>query len=89
MERDELKRLCGINNSARIYSQLQRDYAKVCSCHPPPLPNIPHIYAKYKLYIPHITEGPQSRTLVHAPHLLHTGRHVAVSFCEFCRKYGS
>ena len=35
MERDELKRLCGINNSARIYSQLQRDYAKVCNCHPP------------------------------------------------------
>ncbi|XP_065901844.1 epidermal growth factor receptor kinase substrate 8-like isoform X2 [Dysidea avara] len=28
MERDEMKKLIGINNSARIYSQLQRDYAK-------------------------------------------------------------
>ena len=35
MERDEMKRLCGINNAARIYSQLQRDYAKVCNYHPP------------------------------------------------------
>ena len=36
MERDELKKLCGFNNSARIYSQLQRDYAKVCYYNPPP-----------------------------------------------------
>ena len=61
MERDELKRLCGIHNSARIYSQLQRDYAKVCNCHPPPpQPMMSHpcviirdANGKYKFYKPH------------------------------------
>ena len=54
MERDELKRLCGINNSARIYSQLQRDYAKVCvTVTPPPPPNIPmmHVCMVLILYV--------------------------------------
>lgn len=46
MERDELKRLCGINNSARIYSQLQRDYAKVCNCHPQPMMACPCVITR-------------------------------------------